>query len=67
MRKGTNEGFPFIIRAAVGVISFFMSSDFCAFTEKDSAAQLARFQTGVTWAAFVHALMRSRNAGSQII
>lgn len=70
MKKGTNEEFPFITGAAVGVIGFLMSPDFWALLgimEKDSATQLAHFQTAVTWAAFVHALMQSRNAGSQII
>ena len=51
MKKGSNEEFPIIIGAAVGMIGFLMSRDFCASlgtTEEDSAAQLAHFQTAVT-------------------
>lgn len=51
MKKGTNEEFPVIIGAAVGVKGFSMSPDFWAslgITEKDSAAQLEHFQIAVT-------------------
>lgn len=54
------------------MVGFLMSPDFCAWlgiTEKDSAAQLADFQTAVTGLLLYMLLRRAemQNAGSQII